>query len=528
MLTDRSISSIGRTNRNYSEEEEIHIRSAQLAAESLLLSGNVDGDPQRREEIVDFICRCKVALAPYKKLPHDVFRTIFHFCCNETHVDFPLSTSYDVDLCLLRITHVCSAWRQLALETPALWSDIGIYLSSRNRERHQKTLFSARQWFDRAQDMPRSLIIGLRWSDTYSSSQSLRDLWGQVLEFIALYPIKELELEYPINDFTLILKLPNHTWPSIECLKLIGNDNLDSGLDKLLFSHFRTLSNLRHFHIRDAYDLRGLEHAVPWHQLQTLEIRTSRHSGIKPSLCLNMLRQCRLLEDCSLSLAKEPSFTSAVTYTKEERIILSNMKYFSLEFCDGSAASAFLQPLVIPSITTLVLELPILERKRTRLNCDMPALIGIIQRSAGMHQISLLEIEISSHVLDVGVLLGLLPSLERISIKSGHLDDNAIKGLSTGKLGPRLYEICLDHMHDADKILSMVESRYRNATRSSDGENSLCPFECVWISCTAAGKPQFYRNRITFLSELCNALIWLGVGFGKGQDSQDENSEDDS
>ena len=86
----------------------------------------------------------------------------------------------------------------------------------------------------------------------------------------------------------------------------------------------------------------------------------------------------------------------------------------------------------------------------------MHALIGIIQRSGGMRRIRCLDIGFFSAELDVGVLLELLPSLHSISIRNGHLTDNAIKRLLSGKLKPRLCDIYLGVLHDANQILSMV------------------------------------------------------------------------
>ena len=195
------VSSIGRSNRLHSEEEQLYIRNVLLAAESLLQLGTVDdSDLQRREETMDLIDRCKIALAPHKRLPPDVLRSIFHFCA-EARIQFPLASkprSIDKDLRLLHITHVCSAWRQLALETPVLWSDISIYLSDADCEQHDKTLSSARQWFDRAQDMRRSLFINFStWNGDVSPQ--LHDSWKKLLKFMAQYRLEELHLVYPIN-----------------------------------------------------------------------------------------------------------------------------------------------------------------------------------------------------------------------------------------------------------------------------------------------------------------------------------------
>ena len=493
--------SIGRTNKTYSEEEEAYIRNILLTSR------------KQKEEVVDLIGRCEVALAPHKKLPPDVLRSIFHFS-NETPPKFPLS-KHVTSSCLLRITHVCSAWRRLALETPTLWCDIRILLSTVDRFRHCQVLSSAGQWFTRAQDIPRSLFVDF---DCHDDSPYIHGIWEQMLNFMALYRLRDLQLKYPINLFTL--KLPDHAWTSIERLHLFGNDTVNNSAISL-FSDFGSLSNLKDFRIREASNLRGLDNVIQWHQLRTLDIRQwpFRHSDIPPSSCLNVFRQCQLLEHCSLPLAKESSFISTgASGDSEEKIVLANMDYLYLQFSDGSVASAFLQQFAIPNITTLILEILSPDKAQTQLNCDMPTLIGIIQRSAGMHQIQHLEID-TSPLLDISILLELLPSLERISIESGHLTDNAIERLSSGKLGPRLCYLSSSLTHDAaDKILSMVESRYHNAT-SEQIESRLCPFRCISIPCTG-------MNSRSYRHILCGADLWLGGG--SEEDSEEENSEEDS
>ncbi len=215
-----------------------------------------------------------------------------------------------------------------------------------------------------------------------------------------------------------------------------------------------------------------------------------------------------------MTLSIEPSFTSAVIST-EEKIVLAHMVYFEAQFWDGLAVPMFLQSLAMPNVTTFSLRrvydysAPVRE-----LSCDMPGLIGIIQRSGGMRRIRRLEIETSSPALDIGVLLELLPSLETISIESGHLSDNSIKRLSSGKLGFRLCNIYSGVLHDADQILSMVESRYQNATQPPDSgqiEDTPCPFKSIMIPCTTALPKLLDGNKIELLSEKCDADIRLGV-----------------
>ncbi|KAF8346062.1 hypothetical protein F5887DRAFT_962407 [Amanita rubescens] len=256
-----------------------------------------------------------------------------------------------------------------------------------------------------------------------------------------------------------------------------------------------------------------MDRTVPWHQLRTFEVVTAGESPVTPSSCLNVLRQSRLLEHCRISLSEESSFASTVISTGE-KIVLASMDYFKAEFSDGLVVPMFLQPLVMPNVTTFSLG----QLSYTTLGCDMPTLIGIVQRSGGMRRIRCLEIDSSSAVLDIGVLLELLPSLESISIGNGHLNDNAIKRLSSGKLGPRLCDIYLEVPHDGGQILSMAESRYQNATHSPDSkqiEGMPCPFKSISIPCMATQSESAYRSRIKLLSEKCGTSINLEDEYGE-------------
>ncbi len=325
------------------------------------------------------------------------------------------------------------------------------------------------------------------------------DTWEKLLAFIAQYRLEELELVYPIND--VALKLPDHVWLSIERLHLEAHDDRPFARQHL-FSNFGKLSSLRHLKISGSRNLDGIDRILPWQQMQTLEVRGQ--GCVTPSWWLCVLRQCRLLERCCITLSKE-SFTSPVI-SEEEKIVLANMDYFHAEFGHGLWVSLFLQPLVIPNVTTFSLWPAFM----TCLIIEMPVLIGIIQRSEGMRHIRRLVIGHTLDVLDVGVLLELLPSLESISIENGHLSDNSIKQLSSGKLGPRLCNIYLNDLHDADQILSMVESRYQNATLPPDSEHTPCPFKSISIPCA---EPTLQKSvyRIKLLSEKCHANISLDV-----------------
>ncbi|PFH52175.1 hypothetical protein AMATHDRAFT_121161, partial [Amanita thiersii Skay4041] len=63
----------------------------------------------------------KGLLAPYKELPREIIQYIFILSTN-TLVHIPPKPN-DVPVVL---SHVCTAWRRLALATPELWNHIRI------------------------------------------------------------------------------------------------------------------------------------------------------------------------------------------------------------------------------------------------------------------------------------------------------------------------------------------------------------------------------------------------------------------
>lgn len=58
----------------------------------------------------------KAFLAPWQRLPNEIIAEIFWICCNHNYWTFPCKAAPTV------LTHICSSWRTMVLETPKLWS----------------------------------------------------------------------------------------------------------------------------------------------------------------------------------------------------------------------------------------------------------------------------------------------------------------------------------------------------------------------------------------------------------------------
>ena len=105
-------SDVGRSNRIYSEDEIIAIQSVMQNAEQLL---------EERRRLYELVSRCKVALAPHRKLPEDVLRYIFALHVQEgMQVPLTRCSGQFVIPAAVVLTHVCCLWRRIALSSPEL------------------------------------------------------------------------------------------------------------------------------------------------------------------------------------------------------------------------------------------------------------------------------------------------------------------------------------------------------------------------------------------------------------------------
>ncbi|KAG9082115.1 hypothetical protein FRC06_005219 [Ceratobasidium sp. 370] len=91
---------------------------------------------------------------PVQRLPHELLIRIFSLACERCGF-FP-SSQRKISNCqttktMLAITHVCTDWRRLAIDTPALWSHVDILDSYRDSLGHEQV------WLERARSVPLSV-----------------------------------------------------------------------------------------------------------------------------------------------------------------------------------------------------------------------------------------------------------------------------------------------------------------------------------------------------------------------------------
>ncbi|KAF8643169.1 hypothetical protein AX16_009211 [Volvariella volvacea WC 439] len=130
----------------------------QLDASITSLKARLHTLEQKRSSLSLHIDRHHALIAPVRRLSHDILREIFTRCLPSDH--FALMKTMEAPLLFGR---VCSAWRQVAMTTPELWTSIHIpYIEQSASTRSSKIPWMKRlegisSWISRSGALPLSI-----------------------------------------------------------------------------------------------------------------------------------------------------------------------------------------------------------------------------------------------------------------------------------------------------------------------------------------------------------------------------------
>ncbi|KAF8880409.1 hypothetical protein BD779DRAFT_1675931 [Infundibulicybe gibba] len=222
-------------------------------------------------------------------LPIEIIRAIFLQLCSQPAI-FPIASQ---DEPRILVTQVCSQWRTIALSTPALWTDYYIYFLQSDSLPQSGPI---RAWISRTAQSPLSLT--LHGSDHYfDTSPMIIDL---------VFPLVHhcLFLDLHLNTAMLdqLLALPPSSFHALQSATFILEDMSQWATSPTLFSTvFKLCTQLHTFSFKTighCYPENFIANFnVPWHQLTTLRLRSS---SILAHKCLDILRQCISLRECSV------------------------------------------------------------------------------------------------------------------------------------------------------------------------------------------------------------------------------------
>ncbi|KAF8637429.1 hypothetical protein AX17_002815 [Amanita inopinata Kibby_2008] len=406
----------------------------------------------------------------HQMLPTEIIQYVFQLCTtpDDNIVHIPIVRRHS----LTAITRVCSAWRTLALNTPELWSNIWLQFSHHGNRNHLR-IHAARTILSRTTRCgdddehgsgrtcpPRSLKISNSAFVCNLDPDGLKSIYN----LIASYSFYKLDLSFQLLDQVQPLwELANEAWSNLEELRVTCSYLQAEGWPAL-FSAGVSFRNLKLLEVAvGSWDGLHPQAVVPWHQLRHLDL----WPAMPVDTSLHVLSQGKMLEYCAIRIAArgEGSVTPTTSTQQQDTITLPNLTFIKLIFENGTDAKSFIQPFILPNLTTL----EIFTRGQP-LNCNAMTYSDLAWRSGRMKRMSKLRIGDSESELDVGVLLRSMPTLDHLSLIKPAVDDETVEGLSSGRLGRRLQIVSWKGELDPHRMLRMVELRQENVYRLEEEE----------------------------------------------------------
>ncbi|KAJ7141717.1 hypothetical protein C8R43DRAFT_1017064 [Mycena crocata] len=302
----------------------------------------------QREKLVEYISAHEALISPMRRLPQDVVQEIF-VACLPTHRNAVMSAR-EAPLLLAR---VCSAWRTLAMTTPALWATLHIPLEY---ILDWGVTGPMAEWLERSGKRPLSLSIkGSRnmehWEDC--DADTVETAMGALIRSSARW--HTLDLAFLSGEGLLHLGdvyAPRLVAVTMKCeptevrqMKLLSTPSLRS-VDLKIWQNF---------------DRFVPEMPLRWESLASLTIDSMGaylHQGLTPPMAVQILQHCRRLvhfeSDISNSLEQE-----VTPLLSQPHVVLSELRELIICRCSSSVGPIsilyILDHLVMPNLRHLQL-----------------------------------------------------------------------------------------------------------------------------------------------------------------------------
>ncbi|KAJ7603728.1 hypothetical protein FB45DRAFT_1013890 [Roridomyces roridus] len=235
------------------------------------------------------------------------------------------------------LARVCRRWRNVALNSPQLWSRIVLWVPGPNLKTErllglQRTL---KIFLDRARCAP----LCIRFQGSH-----ILDVLDQLLPLASQW--KEIELFELRDPFLSTLVKAGVQFTSLETLEIVSWAELLEGTDGTSTVDLRqSMPSLKHF-VWDVQDWRTLRKLLlPWSQLRTCSIQCLRSIDFLWILSL-------LSADTHISFVDANDAFYRHGASNSDELTTSNIA--SLSICSGTFGAPVLQQLVAPRLQKLV------------------------------------------------------------------------------------------------------------------------------------------------------------------------------
>ncbi|EAU83522.1 hypothetical protein CC1G_04778 [Coprinopsis cinerea okayama7 len=297
-------------------------KTQEIASEIASLEGRLSKLKSRQAFLKDAAAPYAALASPFRRFPPELMQSIFIACLPDSRNAVMHRSEAPVLL-----GRVCSEWRRIVLNTPALWSTLHIVppnfsadMPELNTIRFRRKREVIETWLGRSGACPLSISFVWFGSDGEAETRLCGELLGLLIQLSKRW--KRIELQLPLKMLKPFLGLGREDVPLLEVLSLTDNrsnfedfdeyvNSVGSGNDNLLgLAHWPEQLQFA----SEAPSLKSLDltffagaiqipSTVAWSQLTTLVLESNISFFFKSCEDLILtLGQCSALESCTLKL----------------------------------------------------------------------------------------------------------------------------------------------------------------------------------------------------------------------------------
>ncbi|KAJ7140698.1 hypothetical protein C8R44DRAFT_236955 [Mycena epipterygia] len=344
---DSPFQSMLHTNTAPSDIECDAIRAlvAGLTQEIARIQSLIEDLAKKRDELNEFIDAHLSLVSPARRLPSDVVRAIFTASLPSTR-----NSAMTAEDSPLLLGQICSAWRELALSTPRLWSSLHIVVPNKSRINVLVEMVTA--WLTRSGILPLSISIAVSKACEYE--YDFAPILRSVTAFSPRWKSIHISLRQ-LDHFEAFASLSAEDVPMLQDVVVkarhgpapIGNPPWNA-------MRFLGAPSLFSLSILEGHGFTTLHY--PSNQLAHLQITARTEPNTRAPFrltyvtMLGLLQQFPALETCDLDLeGRDPSAWTGAP------VVLPHLHHFAL--CNRSPpgqAQSLSASLILPQLRSVV------------------------------------------------------------------------------------------------------------------------------------------------------------------------------
>ena len=368
--------------------------------------------------------------SPLRTVPNELLSRIFVLLCS---CGRPLQLPYFQGEAPYQVTisQICSRWRQVALNTGTLWSNVSVSVSHPYANNYSRCPSIYRTWVGRAGSLPLTVAL------SHYDPNLLRD-------FVVPFRLRTLDLLLMYRELSALSDLPDLDVEEFAIPMADFYDDSDLELPQIFMDKTRRLW------LHDVYGAMP-KSEVMLNVLSPLwcQLRSLKCGSIQMSLTtwLNILHQAQSLEYCDLTITDAGNGPLV-------KVSMPNLHFFNSHLLEVHPDIVI--PLIAaPNITALAIY------SDTGWSSDTYDILKQHHKLHQLHELQLLALKPTLHITQV---LKDAPMVRNLCVNGRSiLDDEGLEGIASGRLGRCLTSLDLtDYFGLAGKWLDMIESRQRN------------------------------------------------------------------